>query len=152
MDKVSNRPVLTFSIASSPIIHRTKALVYMTILTAKLLATHPALTDFKKRRKLHLCTKNFENNLSFPGALSAILQWILFLVLIIWCMRFVEFFCFCSFHFLINYSNFFFCHLFCIFLVLFWSCLSICSMSFLCVMTAGCFLFCSPCSLTFVCF
>ena len=40
----------------------------MTILTAKLLATHPALTDFKKRQKLHLCTKNFENNFSFPGA------------------------------------------------------------------------------------
>ena len=67
-DKVSNRPVTTFSIASSPMIHRTKALVYVTILTSKLLATHPTLTDFKKRQKLHLCNKNFENNFSFPGA------------------------------------------------------------------------------------
>ena len=67
-DKVSNRPVTTFSIASSPIIHTTKALVYVTILTSKLLATHPTLTDFKKRQKLHLCNKNFENNFSFPGA------------------------------------------------------------------------------------
>ena len=39
----------------------------MTILTWKFQATHPALTDFKKRQKLHLCTKNFENNFSFPG-------------------------------------------------------------------------------------
>ena len=66
-DKVSNRPVTTFSIASSPIIHRTKALVYVTILTSKLLATHATLTDFKKRQKLHLCTNNFENNFSFPA-------------------------------------------------------------------------------------
>ena len=66
-DKVSNRPVTTFSIASSPIIHRTKALVYMTILTWKFQATHPPLTDFKKRQKLHWCTKNLENNFSFPG-------------------------------------------------------------------------------------
>ena len=66
-DKVSNRPVTTFSTASSPIIHRTKALVYVTILTSKLLATHATLGDFKKRQKLRLCTNNFQNNFSFPA-------------------------------------------------------------------------------------
>ena len=65
-DKVSNRPVTTFSITSSPIIYRAKALAYVTILTSKLLAFHRALTDFKKRQKLHFCNKNFENDFSFP--------------------------------------------------------------------------------------
>ena len=65
-DKVSNRPVTTFSITSSPIIYRAKALSYVTILTSKLLAFHRALTDFKKRQKLHFCNKNFKNDFSFP--------------------------------------------------------------------------------------
>ena len=65
-DKVSNRPVTTFSITSSPIIYRAKALAYATILTSKLLAFHPALTDFKKRQKLHFCNKNFKNDPSIP--------------------------------------------------------------------------------------
>ena len=64
--KVSNRSITTFSITSSPIIYRAKALAYMTILTSKLLASHPALTDFKKRQKLHFCNKNFKNDFSFP--------------------------------------------------------------------------------------
>ena len=65
-DKVSNRPVTTFSITSSPIIYRAKALAYVTILTSKLLAFHRALTDFKKRQKLHFCNKNFKNDFSYP--------------------------------------------------------------------------------------
>ena len=64
--KVSNRPVTTFSITSSPIVYRTKALAYMTILTSKLLAFHRALTNFKKREKLHFCNKNFKNAFFFP--------------------------------------------------------------------------------------
>ena len=66
VDKVSNRPVTTFSITSSPIIYRAKALAYVTILTSKLLAFHRALTDFKKRQKLHFRNKNFKNDFSFP--------------------------------------------------------------------------------------
>ena len=65
-DKVSNRPVTTFSITSSPIIYRAKALAYVTILTSKLLAFHRALTDFKKRLKLHFRNKNCKNDLSIP--------------------------------------------------------------------------------------
>ena len=64
--KVSNRLVTTFSITSSPIIYRTKALASVTILTSKLLATNRALIDYKKRRRLHFCNNNFENNFSFP--------------------------------------------------------------------------------------
>ena len=64
--KVSNRPITTFSITLSPIICRTKAPAYVTILTSKLLAIHQVLIDFKKRQKLHFCNKNFENNFSFP--------------------------------------------------------------------------------------
>ena len=65
-DKVSNRSVTTFSITSSPIIYRPKALAYVTILTSKLLAFHRTLTDFKKRQKLHFCNQNFKNDFSFP--------------------------------------------------------------------------------------
>ena len=64
--KVSNRPVVTFPITSSPMVFRTKALAYVTMLTSKLLAFHRALTDFKKRQKLHFCNKNFKNDFSFP--------------------------------------------------------------------------------------
>ena len=64
--KVSNRPVPTFSITSSSMVYRTKALAYLTILTSKLLAFHRALTDFKKRQKLHFCNKNFKDDFSFP--------------------------------------------------------------------------------------
>ena len=63
---VSNRPINTFSITSSPIIYKTKALAYVTILTSKLLVFHWVLTDFKKRQKLHFCNKNFKNNFSLP--------------------------------------------------------------------------------------
>ena len=65
-DKVSNRPVTAFSITSSQIIYRAKALAYVTILTSKLLAFYRALTDFKKRQKLHFCNKNLKNDFSFP--------------------------------------------------------------------------------------
>ena len=65
-DKVSNRPVTTFLITSSPIRYKAKALAYVTILTSKLLSFHRALTDFKKRQKLHFCNKNFKNDFSFP--------------------------------------------------------------------------------------
>ena len=64
--EVSNRSVTTFSITSSPIIYRAKALAYVTILTSKLLAFLRALTDFKKRQKLHFCNKNFKNDSSYP--------------------------------------------------------------------------------------
>ena len=63
--KVSNRPVTTFSITSSPIIYRAKALAYVTILISKLEVFHRALTDFKKRQKLHFCNKNFKNDFFF---------------------------------------------------------------------------------------
>ena len=66
MYKVSNRPVATFSITSSPMVYRTKTLAYVTILTSKLLAFHRALTDFKKRQKLHFFNKNFKSDFSFP--------------------------------------------------------------------------------------
>ena len=65
-DEVSNRPVTTFSITSSPIIYRAKALAYVRILTSKLLAFHRALSDFKKREKLHFYNKNFKNDFFFP--------------------------------------------------------------------------------------
>ena len=64
--KVSNRPITTFSIASSPIIYRAKAFAYVTILTSKSVAFHRALTDFKKRQKFHFWNKNFNNHFSFP--------------------------------------------------------------------------------------
>ena len=66
MYKVSNQPVTTFSITSSPIIYRAKALAYVTILISKLEAFHRALTDFKKRQKLYFCNKNFKNDFSLP--------------------------------------------------------------------------------------
>ena len=62
---VSSRPITAFSITSSPIIYRTKALAYVTILPSKLLVFHRVLTDFKKRQKLHFSNKSFKNN-SFP--------------------------------------------------------------------------------------
>ena len=64
--KVSNRPITTFSITWSLFIYRAKALAYAIILTSKLVASHRALTDFKKRQKLHFCNKNFKNDFSFP--------------------------------------------------------------------------------------
>ena len=65
--KLSNRPVATFSITSSPIIYREKVLTYVTILASKLVAFHRALTDLKKPQKLHFYNKNFKNDFSFPN-------------------------------------------------------------------------------------